>query len=397
VPGTRWLVAVALAATALVSPIAVTPAHAAVACGPRITAPLPDEPWPLRRLRPDLVWPIADGSGVTVAVIDSGSSRTHPALEGQVLDGIDLVKPGQLGDCDEAGHGTTIAGIIAGKPTPDSAFHGIAPGARILPIRALQGTGDDQERDSLAPGRIASAVTMATDRGADIINLSLTTAPIPALAAAVRYAQSKDVVVIAAVGNNPESEDLVPSYPASFPGVVGVAGVGPTGDYVPSSVQGNQVDISAPGLLIAGPAPQGGGFLEFQAGGTSFASAYVSGAMALLRSARPDLSANAAIRRLLNTADRPPDGWDNEVGNGVVNPTWAVNAIVDSDPGPQQLGRLTLSDPVSDPMAGTRTLAVLVTLGATMLSALVLTATWVVRRGRRRRWRPGDVADYSAP
>jgi subtilisin family serine protease len=125
-------------------------AHAA-ACGQSITAPLPDKPWPLRRLRPELVWPLTTGKRIIVAVIDSGVSPAHPALAGQVLPGIDLVDPTGDGTCDEAGHGTLIAGIIAGLPTPSSGFRGLLS---QRPNRCRRGHGPQfRSRLSRRPNR----------------------------------------------------------------------------------------------------------------------------------------------------------------------------------------------------------------------------------------------------
>src|SRR5690606_39709086 len=109
------------------------PAWAQQACGPRGDGPPDRMPWPLRHLDMSAVWPVSRGEGVVVAVIDSGVSRSHPVLRNRVLDGIDLGLPSASGHCDLAGHGTVIAGIIAGRDDTDDTFSGIAPDARILP------------------------------------------------------------------------------------------------------------------------------------------------------------------------------------------------------------------------------------------------------------------------
>jgi type VII secretion-associated serine protease mycosin len=360
-------------------------AHAA-ACGQSITAPLPDKPWPLRRLRPELVWPLTTGKRIIVAVIDSGVSPAHPALAGQVLPGIDLVDPTGDGTCDEAGHGTLIAGIIAGLPTPSSGFLGMAPDAKILPIRVL--AGRERTFDENLPIRIATAIRMATDRGAGVINLSLTTAPVPELADAVKYAIAHDVIVVAAAGNEGGQSDQ-PAYPAAFDGVIAVAGVDENGDHVQTSTPGDYVDIAAPGKNIAGPAAQGGGYQLEPEGGTSFAAAYVSGVAALVKSYREDLNGPQIVQRILRTADRPAGGWDRDVGSGVVNPYWAVISVSagGQTPGPQ--GQVALHAPAPDPNRALRLAAIWVAVLTVVLAALVFVAVWVVRTGRRRGWRPG--------
>ena len=147
-----------LATAVAVAPVAVgplggaTPAYAA-ACGPTSDAALPERPWPLRRLRPDRVWPITRGSGVIVAVIDSGVSDQHPVLANRLVAGKDLVDPTGDGTCDNVGHGTMIAGIIAGCTTRASGFHGIAPNARIMPIRVLASRERSFDEENPRPHR----------------------------------------------------------------------------------------------------------------------------------------------------------------------------------------------------------------------------------------------------
>jgi membrane-anchored mycosin MYCP len=377
-------------ATAHVGTANVATAHVGTArvapCGQSITAPLPDQPWPLRRLRPDLVWPLTTGKQVIVAVIDSGVSNSHPTLTGQVLPGIDLVSPDGDGTCDEAGHGTLIAGIIAGRVTPASGFHGIAPDAKILPIRVL--ASRDRSFDEDLPNRIADAIRLATDRGAGVINLSLTTAPVPALADAVKYAIAHNVIVVAAAGNEGGQTDQ-PAYPAAFDGVIAVAGVDENGDHVQTSTPGDYVDIAAPGKNIAGPAAQGGGYQLEPEGGTSFAAAYISGVAALVQSYRTDLKGPQIVERILRTADRPAGGWDRDVGSGVVNPYWAVVSVSAAEQAPGPPGQVALHAPAPDSNRTLRLIAVWVTVLTIVLAGLVFVLVWVVRSGRRRGWRPG--------
>ena len=103
--------------------------------------------------------PLATGAGVTVAVVDSGVDRVHPQLAGRVLAGADLLDPGGDGGRDCAGHGTGVASIIAAAPRPDVAFRGLAPGARILPVRVSEqqvvrgaGVGAHGQRRRVRPG-----------------------------------------------------------------------------------------------------------------------------------------------------------------------------------------------------------------------------------------------------
>jgi membrane-anchored mycosin MYCP len=310
----------------------VEPALAATpACGPVVTQPLVEPPWGLTRLRPDLAWPLTEGAGVKVAVIDSGVSVDHPSLRGKVLPGIDYVDTGKgPGQCDENGHGTLIAGIIAGRETVSGGFrfYGVAPAATIVPVRVLR----DQQRsfESDLSGRIATAIRWAVDvGGAGVINLSLTTEPTADLAAAIQHAIAKGVVVVAAAGNEGTSEQPGQlTYPAAYPGVIGVAGVDQQDQHVSSSTSGDYVDVAAPGVRIAGPSPEGGGFLFSADGGTSFATAYVSGVAALVRAYYPKLKPDQVTERITETAEHPAQSWNPQVGYGVVDPARAVGAIV---------------------------------------------------------------------
>ncbi|MEU8192077.1 type VII secretion-associated serine protease mycosin [Micromonospora carbonacea] len=363
------------------------PASAAPTCGP-IGNPAPTEaPWALTRLDPASAWRVTRGEGVTVAVVDSGVSATHPLLRGQVRPGRDFnALPSNAGQCDAAGHGTIVAGIIAGREGTGSPFTGIAPAARILPVRVLPDTR--RTNDEGLPAQIGLAIRWAVDQGADVINLSLVTLPRPELAAAVEYALAKGVVVVAAAGNRQEQQQDLPAYPAAYPGVIAVAGVDAQGGHVGSSVSGDYVDIAAPGLDIIGPAPRGQGYLAEPQGGTSFAAAYVSGVAALVRAAHPDLTPDGVAYRLTRTADNPPDGHNAEVGYGVVNPYRAVTSVLGtrSDPPP---GALAAPAPPRDPLGWQRAVAVWVAAVGAVLAGALLAVRPILARGRRRGWRPG--------
>ncbi|MGN9774560.1 type VII secretion-associated serine protease mycosin [Micromonospora sp. H33] len=367
--------------------IAPAPAAAAPRCGPAGTAAPAETPWPLRRLEPASAWRLSRGAGVTVAVIDSGVSATHPTLRGQVLEGRDFNSlPQQQGQCDLAGHGTIVAGIIAGREGTGVPFSGIAPQARILPVRVLPDTRTTV--DEGLPGEIARAIRWAVDNDADVVNMSLVTLDRPELADAVRYALDEGVVVVAAAGNRQENQQDLPAYPAAYPGVIAVAGVDEQGGHVGSSVSGEYIDIAAPGLNIVGPAPGGDGYLAEPQGGTSFAAAYVSGVVALVRSAYPDLNPEQVADRLARTADSPPDGHNAEVGHGVVSPYRAVSTLLGhrTDPPPDALAAPA---PPEDPLAWQRDVALWVAATGTLVAVLLLAVKPILDRGRRRAWRPG--------
>ncbi|MDG4786545.1 type VII secretion-associated serine protease mycosin [Micromonospora sp. WMMD1102] len=375
-------------------PAAASPPHryAAARCGPAVTDPLAAAPWPLTRLRPDLAWPLSTGVGIRVAVVDSGVSADHPTLAGKVLPGRDLLSDSDGdGRCDENGHGTLIAGIIAGREAVSAGFrfYGVAPGAEIVPVRVLRDQRRSEEAD--LSGRIAEAIRWAVDEaGADVVNLSLTTPPTRQLQSAVAHALDRRVVVVAAAGNAGESNAQAgqPTFPAAYPGVLAVAGVNAADAHVQTSTSGDFVDVAAPGERIAGPAVAGGGYLFTAEGGTSFAAGYVSGLAALIRAYDPTLSPEQVADRITQTADHPDGLWNSQVGHGVVNPVRAVGALRPAgaaEPG----AAVSVPRPAArpGPLGAVSAVSGVVAVIGVALAALLLASVPVVRRGRRRGWR----------
>ncbi|MFU8852266.1 type VII secretion-associated serine protease mycosin [Micromonospora sp. SL1-18] len=375
---------VALLGGALAMP---APAAAAPKCGPAGNPAPTERPWALDRLDPSAAWRITRGAGITVAVIDSGVSPSHPLLRGRVLDGADFNGLAQFkGQCDMVGHGTLVAGIIAGRADTDAPYSGIAPEAKILPVRVLADT--QRTFDESIPAKIGQAIRWAADQGADVINLSLVTLDDPELKRWVDYALDKGVIVVAAAGNRQENQQDQPAYPAAYPGVIAVAGLDDKGEHVGSSVTGAYVDLAAPGLNIVGPAPQGSGYHYEPDGGTSFATAYVSGVAALVRAAHPDMTPKDLAYRLTRTADNPPDGHNAEVGYGMVNPYRAVTSLLNRRNNPP-LGAMPKPAPPADPLAWQRVVAVWVAVVGAAVAGVLLTLRPILILGRRRGWRPG--------
>ncbi|WIN00995.1 type VII secretion-associated serine protease mycosin [Actinoplanes oblitus] len=279
--------------------------------------------WQLQTLDLADAWTYADGSGITVAVIDSGVDAHHADLAGQVLPGLDLVDGKGNGGTDEVGHGTTVSGIIAGRGDDNVGVVGIAPKAKILPVRVLD--ADNRYDDALI---VAKGLRWAVDHGARVVNLSLGgTANSPALAAALDYAFAKDVVVVACTGNvSASSSARGVWYPAREPGVIAVAGVERNGtDLWSGSITGPETVVSAPATELVGAKP--GGYWRVQ--GTSFAAPMVSGTAALIRSRWPDMPAGEVVNRIIKTAkDRGAPGRDDVFGFGLIDPTGALTATV---------------------------------------------------------------------
>ncbi|MET9415500.1 type VII secretion-associated serine protease mycosin [Streptomyces klenkii] len=296
--------------------------------------------WALDALHTEEAWQTTKGAGITVAVLDTGVDDGHPDLAGQVLPGKDLIGFGAgPGDRAWARHGTAMAGIIAGRghgADGTDGVVGVAPEAKILPVRVILEDGDPS-RAKARSGRgnaLADGIRWAADHGADVINLSLgddsdTAHPEPQEDAAVQYALGKGAVVVASAGNGGEQGDHV-SYPAAYPGVIAVTAVDRYGSRAAFSTRRWYAALSAPGVdvVIADPDRH-----YYEGWGTSAAAAFVSGAVALVRSAHPDLSP-AQIRKLLvDTArDAPPGGRSDALGAGVVDPAAAIARGADLAP-----------------------------------------------------------------
>ncbi|MFD7475211.1 S8 family serine peptidase [Streptomyces sp. NPDC059837] len=280
-----------------------------------------DAQWPLSVYDAEKVWQTSQGTGVTVAVVDSGVDSSHPDLTGQVLPGKDFTGQGNPHQ-DENGHGTGMASLIAGHghgANGSAGVKGLAPKVKILPVR-VSATKDDAYTKDWAAG-----VRYAVDQGASVINLSLndsTAYPGSEAAKAIAYAQGKDVVVVAGTGNDSGTVN----YPAALPGVVAVSAVDKALNFWSKSNTGN-VTVAAPGVETpqADPTSRSGYVV---ADGTSGSTAYVSAIVALLRSKYPDLTAGQIINRLVKSAsflnNKGKTAPDKEFGYGIARPGTAL-------------------------------------------------------------------------
>jgi len=330
--GSAWAIttdAPAGSSAGLASPSSAAPAASTCTSGTVVTA----TPWPVAELDLAAAHRVADGSGVVVAVIDSGVDPKNPQLSGAVLPGSSALpaqdgKPAAPADphVDAAKHGTLIAGIIAARPRDGVGMIGVAPGAQILPFRndtTDPSTSDADRGQAATAATIAAGITWSVSHGAQIINVSESVpADDPALRAAVADAAQHDVVIVAAAQPASDGQQSSIGYPAAYTGVIAVAGVDQDGTPVSDSAAGPSVAVAAPGADVVTTAPGDG---HCAATGVGYAAAFVSGAAALLREHDPDLSAAEIAYRIEATADRPQLGQRTDAtGWGRVDPVAAL-------------------------------------------------------------------------
>ncbi|WP_328970225.1 type VII secretion-associated serine protease mycosin [Streptomyces sp. NBC_00239] len=284
--------------------------------------------WHLDSMQAEEIWQTSRGRGVTVAVIDTGVGEL-PELAGQVLPGKDFARASGDERDDYRGHGTGIAALIAGtgKSTGGDGSYGLAPEAKILPLRVSEGGAGEGLHQSTA-----EAIRFAADSDAKVLNISFGgIGASDTLDAAVKYAVDKGKLIFAAVGNEGETTNEV-IYPAASPGVVGVAAVDRKADATSESQHGAQVDLAAPGTDIVTACLGKTGLCKTH--GTSDATALASASAALIWAEHPDWTNNQVLRVMLNTAGKPRDGVgrNDYVGHGVVRPRIALTRP--GDPGP---------------------------------------------------------------
>ncbi|GIM93320.1 S8 family peptidase [Paractinoplanes toevensis] len=282
--------------------------------------------WDLGTVRAPEAWARTTGAGVTVAVLDSGVDPGHPDLAGQLLPGADLTDGTEGPSHDVHGHGTHVAGTIAAATGNGTGIAGIAPDVRILPVRVLGDNGAGYM--SVA----AQGVIWAADHGADVINLSISgPAEEQSMTYAIAYARGKNVVVVAAAGNDRQKGNPV-SFPGAGPGVIAVAATDQGDAVAPFSTAGNYVDIAAPGSGIVSTYP-GNRYVGMN--GTSMAAPHVAAAAALLRSVDRALTPDQIEAALESSAvDLGAPGRDDDYGYGRLDIMAALEKVTTPEPAP---------------------------------------------------------------
>lgn len=285
--------------------------------------------WNLRSINAEAAWDDTKGSGVTVAVIDTGISPVPDLAQTKLVKGYDFVND-RADVSDDNGHGTHVAGTIAQSTNNNFGVAGVAYEASLMPLKVLASSGGGTVAD------IAEAIRFAADNGAGVINMSLGGGGESQLMQeAIEYAHQKGVVVVAAAGN---ADENAAAYPARYPYVIGVSALGPTGTKAPYSNFGAGIDIAAPGGAKEGDDPTGGilqntidpetgesVFASYQ--GTSMAAPHVAGVAALIKAEgvnNPDEVEEILKQSALQVKD---DGL-NHYGAGKLDAAAAVKLAV---------------------------------------------------------------------
>jgi membrane-anchored mycosin MYCP len=294
-----------------------------LAISPAQAESLRQQQWHLEALNITQVHQISKGKDVVVAVVDTGVDATHPDLVGRVLPGVQPNNSSANGQLDEDGHGTSMAGTIAGTNSGGKGILGIAPEAKILPVKVSEG------KAIAKPAEVAAGIRDAVDRGAKVINISWSGSAPANARADINYALSKDVVVVAGSGNVSAGQQGV-GWPANVPGVIAVTGTDRSGNIWSGSTQGIEAVVSAPATDIISASPRSVYASQYNTGdGTSSSSAIVAGIVALVRAKYPNMSAINVINRIIKTADDAgPIGRDAQYGFGRVNALKALTQDV---------------------------------------------------------------------
>ncbi len=297
--------------------------------------------WGLALVGAQTAWSVGTGSGITIAVVDTGVDVGHEDLRAKVLAGKNFVNESGSAQ-DDHGHGTHVAGTAAASTGNGVGVAGVAPGASILPVKVLR--PDASGDASGSPDDISAGIKWAADRGAHVINLSLgPNAVIGALfgnglAGDVNYAWDRGSIVVIAAGN----DFLFPASAGDVPAIVVTATTrhDSLAGYASTVGKSARWGMSAPGgaggfneaddILSTYWKPRSANSYEFLAG-TSMATPHVAGAAAVLRGL--GLTPQQTVDRLLATAkDLGSPGRDDTFGSGRLDLACAVGRCGDTTP-----------------------------------------------------------------
>src|SRR5579884_113050 len=288
--------------------------------------------WHLPKIYAPAAWPVTTGSGVIVAVIDTGIDGTHPDLAPQMVAGWN-VYDNNSDASDVFGHGTEVAGTLAAASNNGLGVASVCWKCWIMPVRISDPNGNT------TISNIATGSTWAADHGAKVANISYIVTDSSTVTAAASYLQSLGGVVTAAAGNYA----VFDSSPDN-PYIITVSATDSNDQLYSWSNTGNNIDVSAPGCVYT--TARGGGYTS--ACGTSFSAPIAAGVAALVMSAHPGLTPSQITYQVQHTADDlGPGGWDSSYGWGRVNAGRAVSALAGGATGGSTPPTVSINSPAS--------------------------------------------------
>lgn len=274
--------------------------------------PLGEKQTYLKDIHINEAWDIATGNpNITIAIVDTGVDLNHPDLKRNLIPGINLINA-KLPPQDDNGHGTNVAGVVAAASNNDRGVSGILWNAKIMPVKALESDGSGGE------ARLGEGIRYAIDHGAKIVVLSLGLNKYSTyMNDIVRYAEEKDVLLVAATGN----EGNRVKYPAAYPTVLAVGGMSTEYQANGLSNSGPEIDLVAPWDVFTTAL---GNTYEHK-DGTSMAAPQVAAVAALAWSKHPSMKAYQIRQLLRQTAqDLTNTGWDESTGYGLLRADHAL-------------------------------------------------------------------------
>lgn len=271
--------------------------------------------WNLPNILTNSGWGTSKGAtDIIIAVLDTGVDTNHRDLQDKLLKGYNVFNPGRP-PLDKVGHGTHVAGIIGAKVNNEEGIAGMTWYNPILPVKVLDNSGAGTSYS------VAKGIIWATDKGAKVINLSLGNYVAGAfLHDAIKYAFDRNVVLVAATGNDNTRR---PGYPAAYSEVFAVSATDVNQKRANFSNYGDYIDVVAPGTSIASTYPSN----QYVAlSGTSMACPHVSALAALICSVNPSLR-NTEVYNIMrqSVVDLGIPGKDIHYGYGRINVLQALN------------------------------------------------------------------------
>ncbi len=269
--------------------------------------------WHLGKIGADIAWDSAQGSNITIAILDSGVDASHPDLSARMVAGWNFYD-NNADTSDVNGHGTAVAGASAATSNNGQGVASVAGQARIMPVRIADANAYAYW------STVAQGLTWAADNGARVANISYVgVAASSTVQSAANYMKSKGGLVVVAAGNNGIDEGFAPTT-----SMIPVSATDSNDVKTSWSSYGNFVAMSAPGQTIW-TTVRGGGYQAWW--GTSLASPVVAGVVGLMMSAKPGLTSTQVESLLFATAvDLGAAGRDAYYGYGRVNAAAAVQA-----------------------------------------------------------------------